>query len=164
MDRLSLLRDEFDTTFGSFRTTLITVSRALGDRVGNLEVLTAGYPLTGPLQNNQDDLDRPGKKARISEDIKINQRLERLEALGDPARPGEAIVQMMKVGKEKAIDIVTRFETRMNDMETQHGRVMAKGNKRAIGFAGLFRRRAWDYVFVDFGAGDGRRDSGFLVS
>jgi hypothetical protein len=137
VDRLSLLRDEFDTTFGSFRTTLITVSRALGDRVGNLEVLTAGYPLTGPLQNNQDDLDRPGKKARISEDIKINQRLERLESLGDTSRPGEANVQMMKVGEEKAIDIVTRFETRMNDMETQLGRVMAKGDERAIGFAGL---------------------------
>jgi hypothetical protein len=44
---------------------------------------------------------------------------------------------MMKVGDKQAVAVVTQFESRMNGMETQMGRVMAKGDKRAIGFAGL---------------------------
>jgi hypothetical protein len=63
------------------------------------------------------------------EEIRINQQLERLEALKDSPRLDESHVQMMKVGEEKAIDLITCFEAHMNEMETQLGRVMAKGNK-----------------------------------
>jgi hypothetical protein len=137
VDRMTLLRAEFDTTFGSFRTAFITVSRALGDRIGNLELLTSAYPQTVRGGDSHEDPDRPGKKARIEEDLRINQRLDRLESLESSPRAEGAAVQMMKVGEEKAIDIVTRFETRMNEMEVNLGRVMAKGDERAIGFAGL---------------------------
>lgn len=44
---------------------------------------------------------------------------------------------MMQVGNEKAVAVVERFETCMNEFETKLSRVMAKGDERAIGFAGL---------------------------
>jgi hypothetical protein len=49
VDRLTLLQEEFYMTFGSFGTAFITVSRALGKRIGNLELSTAGYSHTALL-------------------------------------------------------------------------------------------------------------------
>jgi hypothetical protein len=39
--RLTSLREEFDKSIGTFRHTFVVASQALGERIGNLEVLTA---------------------------------------------------------------------------------------------------------------------------
>jgi hypothetical protein len=43
----------------------------------------------------------------------------------------------VRVGDERALDVVERFEIRFNDLEAKLGRLVAKGDERAIGFAGL---------------------------
>ena len=78
MDRLSCLRTECDTSLSTFRTTFVLASRALGNRIGNLEVLTAGY--------GREEICQP-KKAHTSEEMaSVLHRLKQLERLATQQR------------------------------------------------------------------------------
>jgi hypothetical protein len=70
VNRLTSLREEFDKSLGTFRTTFVSASRAIGKRLGNLEVLTAGsYHASAGCGDDKEE-SRPGKKARTSEETK----------------------------------------------------------------------------------------------
>jgi hypothetical protein len=137
VNRFTSLPEEFDKSLGTFCTTFVLASRAKGERLGNLEVLTAGSYHSSAGCGDDDKESHPGKKARTSEETKtLFQRIEQLESLS-PTSTGGDNLQMIQVGNKKAVAVVARFETHMNDLEVKLGRVMAKGDKQVIRFTGL---------------------------
>jgi hypothetical protein len=129
--KITALREEFDKEILNFKTSFVTVSRAVGDRVGDLEVRSAGW-MGG---------DSAAKRSKIEiESTGLAARLERVELklLSNAMDEGsDEPTQSWKVGDERAVDVVERFEKKLLDLELKLGRVVAKGDERAISFAGL---------------------------
>jgi hypothetical protein len=64
------------------------------------------------------------------------QRIKQLESLSLTSTGGDNL-QIIQAGNKKAVAVIARSETCMNELEVKLGRVMAKGDERAIGFAEL---------------------------
>jgi hypothetical protein len=65
VSRLSSLCEDFDKSLGMlFHSTFVLASRAIGKRLGNLEVLTAGSYHTSAGCGDDDEESHPGKQAR----------------------------------------------------------------------------------------------------
>jgi hypothetical protein len=128
------LQEEFTTSIDNFKKNFIIALRAVGDRIGDLEVLTSGQTSAGG------DGCSPNKRAKLEAtcpDLAIQIGLLEAKVLTSSGGLSADTDDDMKIGDERVVDIVDQFESRFNDLEAKLGRFVAKGNKRAIGFASL---------------------------
>jgi hypothetical protein len=132
--KIASLQEEFTSSIDSLKKNFIIASRAVGDKVGDLEVLTTCLAVvegasSPPTKKAKPDAACPGLSIQVGI-LEAQMSTNAIVAAFDTNNN-------MKVRDERAANIVDQFETRFNDLEAKLGQLVAKGNKRAIGFAGL---------------------------